>query len=70
MTSKKIRHGRYTAVFIVGNKEVTATWDTKLRQGRLIWVDGSAWELTLPRDRNLARKILLKGERGPNINAN
>lgn len=68
MTEKKIRHGRYTATFTVGNKEVLAIWDTKLRRGRLIWVDGKTWDLILPRDKNLARKILLKGERGPNIN--
>ncbi len=68
MSSKKyIKHGKYVKIFFIGKKEATAIWDTRLKRGRLIWVDGKAHDLFLPRDRKYAETIITEGERFPNV---
>lgn len=54
----KIRHGRYVLDFKGG----FAFWDTTDNCGRVIYYNGHADDITLPKDRALARKILTEGK--------
>jgi len=52
---------RFVCGFEVGDKECTGIWDDELKKGRLVWVDGEAFDLELPRDQGFVDKIIQKG---------
>ena len=52
---------RFVCGFDVGDKECTGIWDDELKKGRLVWVDGKAFDLELPRDQGFVDKIIKRG---------
>lgn len=46
----------------VGGKEVVGIWDDGLARGRIIWVDGRAYDLVRPRDDTYITRIVADGE--------
>ena len=53
---------RFVCGFDVGDKECTGIWDDELKKGRLVWVDGRAFDLELPRDQGFVDTIIEKGQ--------
>ncbi len=53
---------RFVCGFEVGDKECTGIWDDELKKGRLVWDDGEAFDLALPRDQGFVDKIIQKGK--------
>ena len=52
---------RFVCGFEVGDKECTGIWDDELKKGRLVWVDGKAFDLELTRDQGFVDTIIKKG---------
>jgi hypothetical protein len=51
--------------------EVLGIWDDELEKGRIIWVNGKAYDLVRPRDDNYIDRIIAEGEKsGPLVEAN
>jgi hypothetical protein len=46
----------------VGGKEVVGVWDDELGKGRIIWVNGKAYDLVRPRDDRYIDRIIADGE--------
>lgn len=46
----------------VGGHEVLGIWDEDLEKGRIIWVNGRAYDLVRPRDDHYIARIIAEGE--------
>lgn len=45
----------------VGGQVVVGIWDDELDRGRMIWVDGRAYDLVRPRDDTFIERIIGEG---------
>lgn len=47
----------------VGGQEVLGIWDDELEKGRIIWVNGQAYDLVRPRDDKYIDRIISEGDK-------
>jgi hypothetical protein len=55
---------RYVKDYPVGSGDHPAVgiWDTDLDRGRLVWINGRAYDLIRPRDDHMIETIIAEGE--------
>jgi len=48
----------------VGGRDVIGIWDEALARGRIVWLDGRAYDLVRPRDDTYIERIIAEGGAG------
>ena len=52
---------RHVLEYQVGGQKVLGIWDTDMGKGRLLWLDGKAYDLISPRDQLMIDRIRQTG---------